>query len=182
MSETPPETPTPAPDPKPEQPKPEQPSSRTFTQDDVNRLLADEKRKVTNRYSDYDAVKEKASQFEALEAASRTDQEKAVDEAKKTTRAEVLASVGAQLVAAEFRAQAAGRLTPEQASAWLEDANTSKYLDKQGRVDTDALKARVESLAVEPPARFPDLGGGRRGEDATQPDMNSILRHALGRA
>ena len=55
--------------------------ARTFTQDEVNAIvgkrLADEKAK----YSDYDALKEKAAKFDAAEEAQKTELQKAVERA-----------------------------------------------------------------------------------------------------
>lgn len=54
---------------------------KTFTQDQVNALLATEKRKFGEKYADYDALKEKATKFDDLEQSSKTELQKALDKA-----------------------------------------------------------------------------------------------------
>jgi hypothetical protein len=107
----------------------------------------------------------KADQYETLEAASRTDQERAVDEARKDRRAgdpaAERATAGPQLVALTFRAY--GRDVPETVlDGFLEDVNHGKYLKDDGTVDEDAVKTQASQLAVKPDTRFPDLGQGPR--------------------
>lgn len=61
----------------------EKQESKTFTQDEVNSLLAAEKRKASERFADYDDVKSKALKFDEFEASSRTDLEKALERASQ---------------------------------------------------------------------------------------------------
>lgn len=53
--------------------------SRTFTQEEFNSLLAREKRSLRDKYADYDELKAKAAQLDALKEAEKTDLEKAQD-------------------------------------------------------------------------------------------------------
>lgn len=151
-------------------------AGKTFTQADVDRLLADRlNREIRNKYAGVKPeqladLKAKADQYETLVAASRTDQERAVDEARKTaeaeTRAAERATAGPQLVALTFRAY--GRDVPETVlDGFLEDVNHGKYLKDDGTVDVDAVKQRVTGLAVKPKAGFPDLGQGPRDHTKT---------------
>lgn len=55
--------------------------SKTFTQEQVNALLASEKRKYGEKYADYDDLKAKASQFDALEESAKSELQKALDRA-----------------------------------------------------------------------------------------------------
>jgi len=57
--------------------------SRTFTQDEVNSLLAKEKRDMQAKFSDYEDLKAKAAQLDAIEEANKTDLEKAQAEAAR---------------------------------------------------------------------------------------------------
>ncbi len=54
---------------------------KTFTQEQVNALLAAEKRKAGERFGDYDALKEKAAKFDQLEQESKSELQKALDKA-----------------------------------------------------------------------------------------------------
>ena len=76
-------TPNPAPAPKPvEPPKPPTPP-RTFTQDEVNAFLAEEKRKageaLTAKYGDLDQLKSLADAQKAAEEAAKTEAQKQAD-------------------------------------------------------------------------------------------------------
>jgi hypothetical protein len=83
-----------------------------------------------------------------------TEQEKAVAKAKEEGRAEAAAEAARGLAAAEFRAQAARRITnPEAALAVIDLAK----LLKDGKPDTKAIAALVEQLAAvpAPPGKVP---------------------------
>lgn len=54
---------------------------KTFTQEQVNALLADQKRKVSEKFADYDDVKARAAKLDELEQASKSELQKALDEA-----------------------------------------------------------------------------------------------------
>lgn len=66
-------------------------AGRTFTQDEVNRFLAEDRRKNEAKFADYDELKAKAAKFDEAEAANKTELQKAQEAAQ----------------AAEKRAQAA---------------------------------------------------------------------------
>lgn len=107
-----------------------------------------------------------AKELEQLRQASMSEQEKAVDEARRAARAETLREVGTHLVTAEFRAQAAGRVTEERLSELLEDMDMTKYLTEDGQVDAERVARKVAALAPEPAENpeptWPDLGQGNR--------------------
>ena len=106
------------------------------------------------------------SELESLRQSQMTEQEKALEAAKAAVRTETLREIGAHLVTAEFRAQAAGRLTPEQVQELVEDLDMSKYLTENGEVDAERVAKKVDALApkpTEPTApTWPDLGQGAR--------------------
>lgn len=115
--------------------------------------------------ADYDELREKASQYDALVAASQTDQERAVAAARQEARAEAIQSVAPRLVSAEFRAAAKGVLTAEQVTTLLEDLDLSKYLTDKGEVDVERIEKKVLAFAPTDGGKSggaPDLGQGRR--------------------
>jgi len=65
----------------PETEKHEQ-NGATFTQDDVNRIVADRLSREREKYADYEAMKEKAAKFDAAEEASKTELQKATEKAE----------------------------------------------------------------------------------------------------
>ena len=63
-------------------------SEKTFTQDEVNRMMGELRRTEREKHADYDTLKEKAAQFDALQEASKSELEKAL-EAANTANAEL---------------------------------------------------------------------------------------------
>lgn len=55
----------------------EQQETRTFTQDEVNAIVNDRLGREKAKYSDYDAIKEKAAKLDELEEANKTELQKA---------------------------------------------------------------------------------------------------------
>jgi len=56
---------------------------KTFTQDEVNALIGERLKRDREKYADYDALKEKAAQFDELQEANKTELEKATERANK---------------------------------------------------------------------------------------------------
>jgi len=77
--------------------------TKSFTQEQVNALLADTKRKEREKFADYDDVKAKASKLDELEQSSKTELQKALDKA---------AAVEAELSAYKSK---------EQVSSWASE-------------------------------------------------------------
>jgi len=101
--------------------------------------------------SDYDDLKAKATQYEALVAASQTDQQRAVSEAANTARRDALVQAGGQIVDAWVRAAAVNRLDEERVNALLTGLNRAAFVNAAtGEVDTDKVVAYVHSIAPQP--------------------------------
>lgn len=117
--------------------------------------------------SDYDDLKAKAAEADRIRQERETEHEKAVREAAEKASAEARSAMAPSLVAAEFRAALAGRLTPEQRDALIEDINPSRYLKGDGTVDLDKVRKRADVLA--PPSRGPkpDRSQGGAGTGTT---------------
>mgnify|MGYP002547575064 CR=1 FL=1 len=56
---------------------------RTFTQDEVNSIIADRLTRERAKYADYDDLKAKAQQFDAAQEAGKTELQKANEKAAK---------------------------------------------------------------------------------------------------
>lgn len=54
---------------------------RTFTQEEVNAIIADRLNRERSKYSDYDTLKTKAEQFDAAQEAEKTELQKETDRA-----------------------------------------------------------------------------------------------------
>ena len=104
-------------------------------------------------------------ELEKLREQSMTDQERAVEEARKAARSEVLLEVGASRVDDAVRVAAAGR--PVDVDALLEGLDRKRFLDEEGQPDRDAIAAWVDRIAPQPEPGSAttaalDLGQGAR--------------------
>ena len=71
--------------------------SRTFTQDEMNAIIADRLGRERAKYADYEALKDKAAKYDAAEEASKTELEKAQEKAR-TLQAKIDSMVKADRV------------------------------------------------------------------------------------
>jgi hypothetical protein len=101
-----------------------------------------------------------------LKAATQTDAEKAIEQARNEARDAAMATARAQfssqLVAARLEAALAGKMPAEKIASQVEFLDHAKFLTESGEVDTEKVKQYAAGLA---PAgnTWPDLGNGNRG-------------------
>lgn len=114
-------------------------------------------------------LRDDAAELEKLRLASMGEQERAVTAAKAEATTATAHTYALRLVAAEFRAATAGRLTPEELSVVLEPMDLAKFLDAAGDVDTAKVTTYADKVAPKAVAgkKFPDLGQGARETTAT---------------
>ncbi|MGO2819435.1 MAG: hypothetical protein ACTIA5_01450 [Brachybacterium tyrofermentans] len=67
-----------------QQPKPKAP--RTFTQDELNAVAAEERRKTAEKFADYDDLKAKAERLDQSEQENQTELQKAIARAEKAEK------------------------------------------------------------------------------------------------
>jgi hypothetical protein len=99
-----------------------------------------------------------AEELTALKASQMSDQDKAVAEAEKRGRTAAAIEHGKELAAARFEA-AATRAGVDLGEA-AELIDTARFVDKDGKVDSDAITAAVKKLA-----KLAPKGAGRSGAD-----------------
>lgn len=120
----------------------------------------------------------RAAELEArlaeLENASKSEQEKALEQARKeaadAVKAEVTSTFRQKILKAEIRAQAAGKFHDPDDAIRLLDLEDSDVFDDEGEVQTDALTAALDALlerkphlragSTPPPVGDPDAGKG----------------------
>jgi hypothetical protein len=142
------------------------PPEKTFTQADVDRLIADRLKRA--KPADYDDLKAKAQQFDDLQAANASELEKAVKAARDEGRTEVLTAANARLVSAEARALAAEMQFRKPAHAVrLIDLNEVAVGD-DGDVDTAAVRKLLDDLAKDDPLLLAVPDDGRPKGDVDQ--------------
>lgn len=144
---------------------------KTFTQAELDRIVADRVARERAKYADYGDLKKRA-------ASAMTDAERAAAEAETRGRTAALAEAGPRLARAEFRATAAGVLDTATLDGFLEYADLSKFVGTDGEPDAKAIAAAVKKLGGE--RRSPDFDGGARRSAGKSTDMNALIRRQAG--
>lgn len=122
-------------------------------------------------------LRDKAEKHDKLERELMSDKDKAIAEAKEAAETEARQSFLPQLVLAEFKASAAGRIPAEQLEGIVGPLDKSFFYAADGKsVDADKVKAYVDQLA---PAAAPATSG-RRGPSAAGTGGSSTGRPAGG--
>jgi hypothetical protein len=160
-------------------------TGRTFTEDDVNRIVGERLGKQKAQFRDYDDLKAAKDELDKIKASQQTDAEKA--QARADAAEKAVAAATERAVKAEIKAIATGEFAdPNDAHLYLGDL--SKFIGKDGDVDSDAIEAALKEIEKAKPhlvarART-DAGLGPRG--GSQPlnahqHMNQQIRQAAGR-
>lgn len=159
---------------------------RLFTQEQVNSILADQKRKVHSQFADYADLKAKAEAHDAALEAAKTDAEKAIDAARQEGETAARQAADARVVRAEAKVALAGaNARNADVAARLLDLNGITVGD-DGEVDAAALKAKVDALKESDPYLFDDgkkqppkpdrsQGGGGGGDDRPSLDRGRAM-------
>jgi hypothetical protein len=123
---------------------------------------------------DYDTLKDKASQYDALADSVKTEQDRAVEAAKAEGKAAALQEAAPELVASAFDAAAArAGLSEAQATALLEDLAFANFLTADGKVDRAKVTAKVAAFAPTAAPRPPTLLGQGRTPTDVKPSVAS---------
>jgi hypothetical protein len=136
------------------------------SQEEFDKRISRRVNQIQSRFADYDTLKEKAQAFDALEAESRTEHERAAALAAEQAKADTANQYIPRLVATEFKVAAIGKLSDSQLEALLEDLDRSKYIGADGEPDVDKIKRKVTAVAGEKGGgrgKGPDLGQGANG-------------------
>lgn len=124
-------------------------------------------------HKDYEDVK---AELDALRAASLTDAEKALEQARKEAadeaRRQVLAEMLPKRVQDNLRSALAGKLPDEKVVEVVGFVDYNKFLTDSGEIDTDKVKRYAESLT---PAGngWPDMGQGNHGSGSAGPSVQT---------
>lgn len=122
---------------------------KTFTQEQLDTILADRLSRERAKYLDYDELKKKTQE---QDDAKKSEIEKLTERASKAEAKakEVAEQTTARLVQSEARALAAelGFMKPQQA---VKLADLSKAIGEDGEIDSKAVRTSLEALAKESP-------------------------------
>jgi len=165
-------------------------ASKTFTQEELDRIVGDRLARERSKLGDLDEIRRKAEEFDRLAEERKTELEKERDRASRETeervRNEIEPAWKKRLVRSEVRSIAAGKLAdPNDAISLLE---LEKFeLDEDGNVDEEKVAKAIEKLLEAKPylaangtRRRPDLDAGPRTPAAGGEDVNARIRRAAG--
>lgn len=164
-------------------------TGKTFTQEQVNDLIAREKGNLQRRYGDYDDLKTKAAEFDKLADAQKTDLQKATDRAAELERqnADLTRQVQESKVTAAIASAAGAKgIVDADAASKLLDWAAIQY-DQDGRPSNldalldDLVKARPYLAGQTSAGGGGFDGGSRGGASGSATDMNQLIRQAAGR-
>lgn len=158
-----------------EQPAPSLEDQLTAAQAEIDKWQKNS-RKNEQRAKDNAAAAKELAEFKKQ---AMTDTERAIAEATETVRAETIRTMGARLVAAEFRAATAG--TGVDVDVLLEGVDPGRFVADDGEVDTKAISAFVERLVPKPAEQpgpvFGDFGQtAGKSRDSTALNGDPLLR------
>jgi hypothetical protein len=170
-----------------------QTAEQKFTQQDVERIIAERLSRQKAQFADYDELKQKAAKWAEVEEAQKSEAQKTAERLATLERERdaALAVANERLIKSAFVAEAAaaGALHPEDVFALANKAGVQ--VDDQGNVVgvTEAVKAIVEAGRIPLAANRPtpprlDGGagsGGRQAEkDAPLTDDEQAMAQRLG--
>lgn len=123
---------------------------------------------VAKSRADYDQQKAAAEEWRKYQEENKAPDQKVVDQAAEKARLEERTKLAPRLVAAEFKALAAGEIPKELLDGFLEDVDYTKYLDANGDIDTGKVQKRVDALKPkQSQQRKPNHQGYRPSDGAT---------------
>lgn len=138
-----------------------EPSGKTFTEADVERIIAGR----LSKFGDYDQIKQ---QLTELQQANQSESEKALNAAKDEGRKEALIEAGSAVALEVFNGAAGRRNADYDTAPALSLIDLKKFVKDDGSVDRDAIKTAVEQLVPEKVEQkvAPTFGGGARKSDS----------------
>lgn len=155
------------------------------SQADLDRIIADRVARTKAQFKDYNDLKTKAAEYDRLAESQKTEAQKAQDRAEAAEKAAAAATERA--VRAEIKAIATGEFA-DPTDAYLYLGDLSRFIDKSGDVDSDAIEAALKEVEKAKPhlvarARTDAGLGARNGSESLSPHqhMNQQIRQAAGR-
>lgn len=141
-----------------QEPNTQQQEARTFTEDQVNAIVAERLSRERAKYPGYEELKAKAAKFDAQEEASKTELQKATDKA---------AALQKKVDAME----AAERIRSVREKVSKETGVPAELLSG---TDEDSCKSQAEAIKKYAGANaYPDVRDGGRRQQGTKPESTA---------
>lgn len=156
----------------PPPPPPPQGGSKTFTQDELDRIVSDRLARERDKFKDYKDLQEKAKSWDELQESQKSQLDKEREAREKTEResAERIAAADKRLIAAEIKSLVAGRVhNPDVVVSLL--ANSPKI--KVNGDTVEGAKDAVEELLNANPY-LKKTASGKSGGDFNGSDNKTL--------
>lgn len=150
---------------------------RTFTQEQLDAIIADRLSRERDKFKDYDALKAAAGELEKLKQGQMTEQQKLQAQLDSLTKENTELKSRVQMATAERAATRAGALYPDLVAA---------KIPAEALEDDKKLETAVADIKKQYPALFGRSAGGSAdgGAGGGRPaggGMNDFIRRAAGR-
>jgi hypothetical protein len=164
---------------------PEVGGTKGFTQEDLNRVAAEARRKEREKYPDYETLRARAAKADELEQEKLSEaeklQQKATEATAKATAAEARIAEMSIRTDIQIKASQRGIVDPEAAVALISREGI-QYLDDRVTGVDEALDALVASKPyLMASHRAPNLNSGNNGAVATPIKLTDAERDAARR-
>ena len=160
--------------------------ARTFTQAELDAIIADRLARERERYKDYDSLRQQAAELQKLKQAQMTETERLQTAAAENERRAIEAErrVAETAIRASFTEQAVANGVTDIRLAYLAaqaDGLLGAYDPEKGvgRHNFDELRKRYPHLFRAAPGGSADGGAG--GGTGAAASMNEFIRRAAGR-
>ena len=165
-----------------DQPADTSPAYKAPTREELDRIVASARRREREQFADYEAMKEKASKFDELDAASKSELEKANERTEKAEkeRHDAIETANKRLIAAEILAEASAQkaLKPEHMHRLIDTGEVTVGDDGQVIGVKEAveafLKANPEYVGTGRPGGSADQGARDGGTKITREQLQTM--------
>lgn len=162
------------------------PTSKTFTQDELDRIVQDRLDRERRKFGDYDDLKAKASRFDELDAASKTELERERIAREKAEAKALGLEASTRNAAIRAHAAALGAVDADAVLALVDQTKVTLGDDGQVTGAEEAVKALLDAKPYlvgkpsTPPAGGAD-GGARPGPPALDPSTMTMEEYVAAR-
>lgn len=142
------------------------------SQEDLDRIVTDRLNRERAKYSDYDDLKAKASEYDQYLESQKTDEQRRQEEAQRAEAEREQDRKDAEAARAELA----------RTRAALKYKLSEEDLELLQFVPADQVEATAEKISKRLNREVtPDFDGGHRTPPPAAPSMNNIIRQAAGR-
>lgn len=138
------------------------------SQEDLDKIVGARLAREREKFADVPELRKKAAEYDKALEAAKSDQERAVEAARREGETSALERANSRLLSAEARALAAEARFRNPALAVRAIDLSGVKVGDDGQVDADAIRARLKELSDSEPYLVDDGKGGKPKPDPSQ--------------